>query len=671
MTAPVSPLPSHSVAEAIVASISDEGSRHYVITGRAGSGKTHALTTLASWLPHSVLLQAPLGAEDTGEAVLAQLTDGLTHAGISLDDLTVEDIEFSAALAAVTAALSEHATEVVLLCDDLDSWQRASTEEAASRAAEVAGAVLNSGCTAVISGSVPDGHPVGFDRLFELAPPRAAPDRIEDEWGVLSDSYAQVVDWIWAGREVAPATLRLLVAAVAGGLPRDEWTLHLPALANKTFRLLYKNQETRAAHFAWRALSVPRRGFDQRLVDELSGRLPDSPIALEIVRRCLLSRYPDDKLRLTPLLRDVALGAQDPSDRHTQEAHFDVAEYWGSTFAGRAAHFERWHHLGRSGNLELALSERPLFREQLHGLGWWLSTQLSDYAGAATVFQRSLEVDPLDSYAHHYKAFNLDIQGVRPQDVNAHYTRAIQLQPSRVWWHSRYIRFLIVRDEIAAAWDAWAQALEDLASPDALLGDRDRAVRSIYVDLHQDVARTLLLALELDFAQEVLGCVPEQVFERSEDFRNLRRRLQRLRAAGTDPGYVPMWRMEPGWQSNAPFELPAALGSAGALRRWWEARVDAVEGDEALLSAVAFDRARAPEDVEEITANVPLEQLAHDLGIEPQGIRPGTFLEIGFYTNGVPTETTVAVLHDPSGRRERLPPIFPAPDRYLRRRYGR
>ena len=116
--------------------------------------------------------------------------------------------------------------------------------------------------------------------------------------------------------------------------------------------------------------------------------------------------------------------------------------------------------------MELLEELRPYFADQLDALGRALSRDFQRYRDAARYFERACKWEPEDDYAHHYLAYNLDIEASRPGDVEVHYQKAIELAAENAWWHVRWITYLVTRGRTAAAWVAWGEALDALGLPD-------------------------------------------------------------------------------------------------------------------------------------------------------------------------------------------------------------
>jgi len=217
-----------------------------------------------------------------------------------------------------------------------------------------------------------------------------------------------------------------------------------------------------------------------------------------------------------------------------QGDHVRLAEYYTRVFGklessddagSMLAEFEAFHHATSSADTTLLNRLTPFFVDQLDAYGRAVS--LAGNRGLAVqAFERAVRWDPNDDYAHHYWAYNLDYDGIKPAEVEEHYQRARDLKSSRpLWWSrwitflitvygrttavrvkrlwwSRWITFLITRGRAAEARAAWGRAVEVLKLTSV------RSSSWIYQDLHKWVIRLLLHRALLDFAEDVLRNVP-------------------------------------------------------------------------------------------------------------------------------------------------------------------
>jgi len=274
---------------------------------------------------------------------------------------------------------------------------------------------------------------------------------------------------------------------------------------------------------------------------------------------------------------------------------------------------------------------------------------------AVEVFERALKWDEQDDYAHHYLAFNLDVQGRDAPRVERHYTTASALQPGVVYWWSRYVTFLITRGRMADAQRAWSDALDALGLPNEWQDEY------VYMHMHLWVARLLVHRGQLDFAEEVLAAVPEQVVCEHPGIRAIRRRMEALLEARLRGAFVPGPHIEPRWWASLPHLLPPERDGQ-RLERWWAGRVDVVEEGVLFLRVATLPCESEPElgmmevSFDDFDAWSDDEKAAF--------IESGRFLELGSYQPG---GAMIARVHrDRPWVDEDLPPLWPDPTRYLK-----
>jgi hypothetical protein len=288
------------------------------------------------------------------------------------------------------------------------------------------------------------------------------------------------------------------------------------------------------------------------------------------------------------------------------------------------------------------------FVEQLDMLGKALSLA-GRRADAVSCYERALTRDPQDAYAHHYKAYNLDVEGLRAQDVDRHYTDAIAHDREHVWYHGRYVCFLITRGRMGDARAAWLDALSQLSVSGRLAAWHCR-------ELHLPVARLLLHRGELDFARDVLDDARGATDAAWLD--GLERYYEHLREAQRDeivfPPHIPVNER---W-SPRPHLVPP--DDEALVESWMPGRLERYEGDSVILRVALMDG-----DQPRFARRMFATSLFRDLCARPKALRipAGTFLEIV----RLKPDGERILLHDPSRPPIALPEILPPPDRYLRR----
>ena len=180
------------------------------------------------------------------------------------------------------------------------------------------------------------------------------------------------------------------------------------------------------------------------------------------------------------------------------------------------------------------------------------------------MFRLALEFDPEHPYSHHYLAFNLDWLAQEAREVELHYQKAIELQPTHPWWWSRWVSYLATRGRFRDARSAWRTAL------DAISVSEEGSPEWVYISLHRWVARWLLHWAELDFAEDVLRSIPSTLAERDASIQALWNLLGALRIAEQGPAVFPLTvPVTEWWSANGHTGLP--LTWLDQAMRLWEA----------------------------------------------------------------------------------------------------
>lgn len=324
-----------------------------------------------------------------------------------------------------------------------------------------------------------------------------------------------------------PIVARILAALQSAGVdiqripPRD---LRLDRLvAHDLGRLFLDRTGMRNVVARLSALRVPfpddlleRAGFsslreeDQRVVGQLLSAVGDG--------RRIVPAALSDVIRERIALGDPAwIPDAPPGDAHRfaaqhHRARFEAARAGGDVAAAVREELEEIHHLTEAGDAAALLDRSLQFVEQYDALGK-SSSQKALRApkdqeerlrrDAVRAYERALEHEPRDAYAHHYIAYNLDILATDRERVGREYVAAKDLDLQHPWYHSRHVCFLITTSWMQLARSSWERAIADLA------GTSNALDPAVYEELHRPVARLLLARSELGFAREVLEDVPE------------------------------------------------------------------------------------------------------------------------------------------------------------------
>jgi tetratricopeptide (TPR) repeat protein len=392
-----------------------------------------------------------------------------------------------------------------------------------------------------------------------------------------------------------------------------------------------------------------------------------------LIRTCLCVKG-SDRFALHPLLRrEVVNRARDPQRpeknqlwrlrvaerRNThQRLHQEFLSAPATSFRDQL----EWLHHELLGSTAAPSPGDPRLRfvEQLHELGRTLSYGFHEHRRAADLFRLALEFDPDHPYSHHYLAFNLDWLAQDTREVEAHYQKAIDLQPTHCWWWSRWVSYLATRGRFQQARSVWRAAL------DALSVSEEGSPDWVYLSLHRWVARWLLHWAELDFAEDVLRSIPSSLANRDASIQALWNLLGALRIAEQGPAVFPLsvpitqW-----WSANGHTGLPLTWRDQ-PMRLWKPARIESVDGRVGRVSLVVAD---PPIDQkvmlhyrEEELSREQVEQAAHEFTWAD--LEQGRFLELAYY--GSENTLRIALHRVTEFRDPQLIPLVPPPDRWYR-----
>jgi tetratricopeptide (TPR) repeat protein len=307
------------------------------------------------------------------------------------------------------------------------------------------------------------------------------------------------------------------------------------------------------------------------------------------------------------------------------------------------------HHLSETGDADAL--EHAYFAEQYDAFGKSLSIA-GRFDDAVRAYERALEHQPDDAYAHHYLAYNLDVQGKDAPRVDRHYGCALNNDPGHVWYHGRRLCFFVVRGRDADARRAWNDALVEFM-PDVTQPDED-----FYKELHGHFARILLHRGKLELAHEVLCSVPRDVAERATWWRALKELERGLADAhARELVFPPHLDEEERW--SGPHLAPTE-----GLERWMPGRVDAVD-DEGVTFRIAARQSDEP--VRYGHRRMSWQELGETKRWGREGFATGRFVEIYELDDG----TTRVERWPPEKPPKGLLPLRPPPDRYIRRAFAR
>jgi tetratricopeptide (TPR) repeat protein len=440
-----------------------------------------------------------------------------------------------------------------------------------------------------------------------------------------------------------PLGQRLAIALLAWGAEPEFGDPH--RLGSQLAETLTSRRHGRPLWAIWQKLALSRTSVDEAMLDSLgAGRLN------ELARRTLCDILLDGAERLHDVLRAIPDDrAPDPEliQAQRRQVHELLFEHYYARFEAEAGEgrpeagdhaAEALFHAGElQDETRMTLLAVDLV-EELDALGHRLGTIQRDHAAAAAAFRRALLIDPDDPYATHHLAFHLDAQGLEPDEVDAGYRRAVELDPGQAGWHARRITFLADTAQLQAARRAWARVESVLAE--------DRGDLNFYQALHLPVATSLLSLSELSFCSYILDGVPGHA--RDARYRELRSLLTG-RLAGQDRGaFVPAPRSGEGWWREPPERLPRRDTEGRQLTGWLAGRIDAVDDDGLDIHVARVDLTGDGPSTGRL--RLSFEELSRRLldVVDLRAIREGTFVEIGRYRGpGGPDRTGIVVLDPP------------------------
>lgn len=492
------------------------------ITGAAGTGKTVVLDLLhelAAGQSRPVIRLSPSSGELDGPAnAIAQGAISLIEHGATgaLERVFDPTVGFDEKLRAFGRGLVE-ADEALVLVDVPDSWARPDFGKDggtfAFQGESVVREVLDqrNGHRVILASRRPS-LMVGTIKPVALPRGGGLQTLIDPafDWGrcqsAAADLRREVPEHDLAN--LTPLAVRVAVALAAFGLEplrlrhacRGGWPTLRPLLQVE----VQKRRWLREALFV---LSQARISVGEQLLVQLVQACdgPDEQSSRPILEDAILLRESSGWV-LHPQLRMLDMNLENDRARELADgSNRRLAQAWARstnlrTWAGVIAWWESLHHWAEAGE-ESQLDNVP-------DVSMWttLGRRLSlrgDYIAAVRAFHRAVELQPEDSYAHEYLAYNLDRLGQQRGDAERSFRRAVELNPANPWWNRRLVQALQRRGKIEEAWDAWIAALdnvEDTTEPSEWLQEH----------LYRGVCRGFLDRGQTELAAEVLGAVPRE-----------------------------------------------------------------------------------------------------------------------------------------------------------------
>ncbi len=660
-----------------------KGTSLTTVVGGEGYGKTTLLCHMRERLEQKgfvpVLVSPAREAMDTGPAAMVQIGAALEQAGMidgQFARLKDARARWSDKMAILSRWIESKHDSVVLLCDEPDRWP-------ISADAEARHASYNNGHTMEIgrwatreapcrrvatttwsdNPARPDVHIVPQMDLplsdLDLGPLRPLVQELEKRLGArlsrinflemkLLVAFAAVTsvdrsaqfqaDWPGAKR-IAGAVANALQAA-------PEWC--------SVVRLAEK-------------IALVRNPFVGTLLEQMGiGDLAEHQ--RNVLLYGILQPW-NEAFALHPLIGGVLTARSDLTDQERLAAHRAIMAYFRESLLegnGARCHaaereLEGYYHAASCGERDSGFE--AFFPDQYHTMGRVLSKEYKDYAAAAEVFGMAIQLDDQDDYAHHYLAYNLDCAAGDRKRIRKEYLRAIELNAKHPWWWSRWVNFLITTGRLPEAKREWSRAM------DALGSGGGRTADFVYEALHLWVARLLLHRAQLDFAEEVIEDVPNDLREKHTGFRALDRLLKAMGIAARGRGVFPV-HIDPKdyWSSHPHLEFPEDYEGL-SMHSWNPARVEDVDDQSVRLivgkhdsysDTTTYGRIELPVDrFDEASKDEKADQLVSGRLLELAFYGQEGVLLIRVHPDTTYTDPDLPILDPPDSKRYLKPePVF-------------
>ncbi|WP_437282115.1 hypothetical protein WME90_16590 [Sorangium sp. So ce375] len=660
----------------------EAGAPRISIQAPPGFGKTAVLRGLAAALAGSrrvVRIEVP----DGDDAALVALVEAAAQLeGATLMDRVVPRHEparvaWADRIAAIRGALSRAGKDLLLLLDGprFPTALGPESELFTRRAVEVTETFLGirAGTLVLAGPRIPVGQ--AEDAGFRLPLVR------DPSLGRAGDAVARSFGDRRRLPAVPPVMQQVLQALAAGGIDVERLPAHdlrLDRLVPRLGRLLLDDPGGRRVIIRLTAFRVP---FSDSVLDR-AGLMALAPRTRTIIEP-LIEVFDDGskvvpdalarEIRTSLLTNNSAWVLDEPQgDAHHLAAayhreRFQAARDGGDVVAAVREDMEEIYQLTEAGDAAALLSRSLQFVEQYDALGKSLSQKALRAPreqeeklrrDAVRAYERAIEHDERDAYAHHYIAYNLDILGTEPERVEREYTQARDIEPAHPWYHGRYVCFLITTAWMSDARTAWDSALDDLAATEGLL------TPAVYEELHGQVARHLLARSELDFAADVLDDVPDpiRVFPWWRALRQLLVCLEEDRDERLV--FPPTVALEDRWKG------PHLIAEQDSLevRTWQPGRVIGRDARGVVLQVA--QRLAEGAEVTLSTVILDLRTLSVEWHAQSAWLAVGTFVERIEFMNGTKVLRTWPRGASSFDAVSYLPRLFPSLDRYVRRAFA-
>ncbi len=646
----------------------DANARAVSIVGRDGSGKSSALSLLEQELRtrqwQVLRVGFPRLGDDAAVVAMLELGGQLPGSRQVLAELQRPELRWTDKQERLTNGLRSAASAsrlAVLLDDPVSSGELDSVSTMfRARAASLCAALRNLPSVTIVQASR---RSTGSDDI--TLEPGSIPSEVlrADNWTGSRAIAAQQLLSVPRLERYSPLELRLLVGLVDRGLDLD--ALHHGRWDPRSIvERLFDASVTTTLRSLLGKLALVRTPFDEALLARLG--LDQHPVeSVALLREALLIHEVEGSFRLHDLVAREARERQWLDASAEEAAHRELAAWHDESFVAASKglttrvalrhEVEVIHQLTEAGDAQSVLGRSVFFVEQLDALGKSLS-QKRRFSEAVLVYERALAHDESDAYAHHYLAWNLDVEAREESRILMHYTMARGLQPGHVWYHGRRICFLITTGRLEDAQESWSDARTDLD-----LGDEDLLIPT---ELHRPVAQLLLHRGQLDFARRALDDIPPRSRSRLEWYASLEQLLAEQEEAELQHYVFP-----PSVPAKARWQGPHLLRDAGDIprvRSWMPGRIASAD-ERGIRIRVARN---SDSEVSYGHRSLTHEELLARTHYTARGLRlpVGTFVELITLDDDTHGTREILLSWPREARHlEGLPEIMPRPDRFIRR----
>jgi tetratricopeptide (TPR) repeat protein len=592
---------------------------------------------------------------------------GLVKGDGELDDLLDPHQRWTDKIKIVHEWMRNAKDELVILCDEPMQWPATGHPHFSHGAQDLIDELVfnGTGCDVVFAGRAPS--QIDITHVEELNPSSDPTELLgDDKWGPLQESAARLLE-VGASKlaSFSPLQLRLIVALleVNEGRTATIWLncADIADLSKALFDHLDKaDGQWNPLATSWQRLSRVRRPFDDDLLTAIEVDQLDE-CERTMLDHCLLYERHESRM-LHETLRSTGREAGEPPEGE-ESLQDTLANYYRARVERLRADDSEWlademeafHHASKGSEFDFE-RHQPFFVEQLNALGYHLSMEEHRYQDAVVAYERALQWSEDDDYAHHYLAFNLDIQPREPERVEKHYKRAVELSPSHHWWHASLVNFYAATGNFDRAREAWNAAKAEFDAADASL-----TVHQCQ-DLYMRVARTMLEFGQIEFCQAVLRGIPVDLREEVSGYRTIARMAEARRLARDHGNFVPGPLLHKHWWREGPFLIEPSK----QLEQWMAGEIKQTGEEGVLVEAAIID---APPDPDEHPPSGVIKITPDELqewgGLETGDIEAGDFVEIVIEDRDGELVTQLRVHQQREWEDDSLPRLRPDPKRYL------